>query len=872
MPGSWEDGSMLSGCLAYARNLLRRRRAHAEADEELQFHLEHEIAANLERGMRPAEARQAALRDLGGLAQTSEAVRDVRAIWPDAVWRDARYAVRSLRAAPSFSLVALAVLAMSIGASTAIFSVVDGVVLRALPFDESDRLVAVFERHVTSSPTEAWNPVAPQNFLDWRDRQQVFTGLAAVAYGGFTLRREGANEPETLRARQVTAEFFSILRARPIVGRFFTTDNEVRGRHAVAVISYGLWQRRFGGASDVIGAVLPQPPPFGDREVIGVLPPSFDFPVDREAGPIDVWIPFVVPEDQRVRGNDYGYYLQVIGRMRDGVSIGQARAEMDRITSALAAETPRWFEDRVAAVEPLRHYLARGVRSWMFLLLAAVAGVLLIACVNLTNLTIVRARGRHRELAVRAALGASRLTLARSLLVECLVLSLTGTALGVLAAWIGVEVLRAAMPAEVPRAASIAVDLRVLAVAGLTAILTGLAVGIAPALRFTRPSAAGALTERGRGGPAGSGSRRLGGVLVVLEVALSVVLLAGAGLFLASFVRVTSVDLGVDRLDVLTVRIRPLVGAHNVADARARHPILFENVLQRVRAIPGVDTAALVGGGLPFRGDLITERFVNPDGGPPGQDIDLNNVSADYFTALGVPLVAGRFFTEADRHGSDPVAIINHAAAERHFGDTDPIGRTVAFAGTRRVVGVVGNIRHEGPETGWRRQGFVPLAQREMFGGTLVVRPTAGLAPVLPAVKTAIWAEFPDVALPDIQTLDRYIGGLTAQRRFSMLLMGLFGLLGLLIATIGVYGVMASTVAQRTREFGIRMALGALPLAILRSVVGRALGLPAWRARDRPGSPPRPSSALVAGFLFETRPHDPWVYQLVPRPLAIWTP
>jgi putative ABC transport system permease protein len=389
-------------------------------------------------------------------------------------------------------------------------------------------------------------------------------------------------------------------------------------------------------------------------------------------------------------------------------------------------------------------------------------------------------------------------------------------------------------------------------------VLTGLVFGMAPALKFTRPSAGGALGERERGGAAGSGSQRLGEILIAAEVALSVVLLAGAGLFLASFLRVTNVDLGVVNRDVLTVRIRPLVGAHNADLAGERHPDLLIETLERVQAIPGVETAALVGGGLPFRGDLITADFVNPNGGPLGQDIDINDVTPDYFRTIGVPLVAGRFFTEADRRGSEPVVIINRAAAERHFRGQDPIGRTVEFAGGRRVVGVVGNIRHEGPETEWRRQGFVPLGQRRIFGATLVLRTGTGPAAVLPAVKAAIWSEFPDVPLPEIQTLDQYIGGLTAQRRFSMLLMGLFGLLGLVIASVGVYGVMASIVAQRTREIGIRMALGALPAAILRSVMGSATALiggglaigftGAWLV-----------SEFVGAFLFQVEPRDPVV-------------
>lgn len=856
---------MLRRLMTYGRGLALRRRAHAESAEELTFHIEQETAANIARGMTSDEARRAALRDLGGVAQTTEAVRDVRTLWLDAVRRDVRVAARALCRTPGFSAVALILLSLSLGASTAIFSIVNGVVLRPLPFDESDRLVAVFERRLKDSTVTAWNPVAPQNFLDWRAQQDVFSGLAALAYGGIPLRREGRNEPESLRSRQVTAEFFSILRTRPIAGRFFTADNEVQGRHAVAVISHGLWQRRFGGAPDAIGARLPGQ--LGEFEVIGVLPPAFDFPVEAETGPIDVWVPFVVPAEQRVRGTDYGYYLQVIGRLRDGVSIPQAQARMDQITAGLAATAPNWFEDRVATVEPLRGYLARGVRSWMYLLLAAVAAVLLVTCVNLASLMMVRMEARRQELAVRTALGASRWALARALLIESLLLSAVGAVAGLVLAWIGVEILRAAIPAEVPRVASIAIDLRVLTAVGLTALLTAAAFGTAPALLFTRPSVRGALNERARWSSAGVGHQRLGGTLVIAEVALASVLLAGAGLFLASFARVTSVDLGVQHLNVLTVRIRPFVGQHNAADARTNNPGRLLRILEHVQAIPGVERAALVGGGLPFRGDLMTADFLNPNGGPAGQDIDINEVSPDYFGTIGVPLLSGRFFDAADRESTEPVVIINRAAADRHFGATDPIGQTVQFLGTRRVVGVVGNIRHEGPESHWRRQGYVPIGQGQAIGATLVLR-TPNTAAVLPAVKHAIWSEFSDVPLPQVQTLDQYLGGLVAQRRFTMLLMGLFGLIGLLIAAVGMYGVMAHVVAQRVREIGIRMALGAVPTVIVRSVLGRsATCVIAGLAIGLIGT--GIASQLAEGFLFQVNTRDPSVFGGVCVVLAV---
>ena len=855
---------MVSRYLAYFRGLGARRRIDGEAEEELAFHLEQEIAANVARGLPRAEARRVALATLGGVPQTREAVRDVRATWVDALWRDVRHGARSLRAAPSFTIVALGVLTLSIGSATAIYSVVDGVVLRGLPFPDADRLVAVGERNIRDASDESM--VAPQNFTDWRAQQTVFTGLAAIGYASVSLRPEGTQEPEVLKAQAVTADFFSVLGVQPLVGRAFTAENEVEGRARVAVISHGLWQRRYGGAPDVIGRRLPAS--LVDLDIVGVMPPGFEYPVG-EPKPTDVWLPNVFRPEDRVRRNEYSYRLRVIGRLRDGVSIAGAQAEMDRITARLAAETPHWFEDRVASVAPLRHDLTRGVRSWMLMLLAAVGGVLLIACVNLANLMLVRVSARSRELAVRAALGASRADLVRGLLVESLMLSIAGAALGAWAAWFGVELLRAAIPAEVPRIASIAVNWRVLAATAAAAVATGLIFGTAPILQFPRQFAGSPAPLGMRAETPNLAHQWMRGALVALEVALAVILLAGSGLFLASFARVTSVDLGIDTRQVLTVRVRPLVGAHNWERAQQRNRGLLRDLVDHVRAIPGIEIAALVNGGVPLRGDLRTIRFGIPGRDlPRGQDLDFNEISADYFRVMRVPLIQGRTFTDEDRHGSEPVAIINEAAARKFFPEGDALGRTVDFAGLRRVVGIVGSIRHDGPETDWRRQGFIPIDQSEAVGATLMLRLSRDPGQVLPAVKSAIWSRFPATPLPDIQTLSQYFDQLVAKRRFNMRLLGLFGVLAIAIACVGIYGVMAYVVHLRTQEIGVRMALGARPRAILRSVLGRAatyltvglaIGLPgAWAL-----------SALVSGFLFEVHPHDPRVYAAVTATLAL---
>ena len=851
---------MLTRVLARVRAIVGRRRVDNEAAEELAFHLEHETQANVERGMAPDDARRVALIALGGTAPTLEAVRDVRATSLDRWWRDLRYACRSLRATPSFTIVALVVATLSIGTSTAIFSIVDGVVLRPLPFADPDRLVAVTEFDVTAPSNDYLYAVAPQNFLDWHARQSVFSGLAAIGYASVILNAEPGQEPETLTAQAVSEDFFPVLGTAPLIGRTFSAHDEVEGAR-VAVISYRLWQRRFGGAPDVLDRPLRGQ--LGDIAILGVMPPDFGYPVGAVEA-TDVWLPNVFRPEDRVRGNEFSHRLQVIGRLRDDTSLEQARAQIAQVTAGLARETPRWFEHRGTDVEPLQQFISRGVRRWMFMLLAAVGFVLLLACVNLANLTLVRASARGRDLVIRAALGASRWDLARGLLVESLLLSLGGAALGTLVAALGIEALRAAMPPEVPRVAAIAIDLRVLAATVLVAVASGLLFGAAPLVQVRR----GSPTPVTRTDTANRMQHWLRAGLVVAEVACALVLLVGSGLFIASFARVAGVDLGLDPSRVLTVRVRPLVGPKNWALAQQRHPELLRHLVADVRAIPGVEVAALVQGGVPLRGDLRTIEFAIPGRELPAvEDLDFNQISPDYFRALGVPLLDGRLFTGDDRQGSEPVVIINQAAARRYFPGESPIGKTVRFLGLRRIVGVVGNIRHEGPESAWRRQGFVPLDQSPQVGATLVLRLSRDVPDVLPAVKTAIWAQFPDLALPDIETLSGYLRRLTAQRRFLMLLFSLLGLLGTVITCVGIYGVMAYVVELRTHEIGIRMALGARPASILSSILGQALaylgaglaiGLPAtWLL-----------GALVSAFLFQVEPHDLGVYGWVIGTLA----
>ncbi|HET9370220.1 MAG TPA: ABC transporter permease [Vicinamibacterales bacterium] len=848
---------MITRLMAWLRGIVHRDRSYRELDEELQFHIEQETAAHVAHGVAPGEARRLALATLGGLTPTREATRRVRALGIDAIARDVRHGCRALAASPGFTAAALAVLALGIGAATAIFSVVDAVVLRALPFPQSHRLVAIGDRDLTAAPDAPASALTPQDYFDYRDRQDVFETMAAIAYGDLSLQREGPSDPETLRGWQVTSGFFAVLGVRPALGRAFTPDDEIRGQNWVAVISDGLWRRRYGGAPDVIGRRLPAQ--LGrDRVVVGVMPPGFEYPVsDREA--VDVWVPYVAPAEARVRGTEIGRVLEAIGRLRDGVTVDAAQARMTQIAADLARQSPGWFENRAVEVEGLQRALTRQVRPWMLMLLGAAGCVMLIACANLSNLLLVRGSTREHELAVRSALGASRGDLIRTLLVESVILALAGAALGALAARIGVDAIRAALPAELPRAAAIDVDVRVLVVTMFAALVTGLVTGLAPVVQFANARLS-PLGRQGRANTAAPRAGRLRGALIAAEIALAVVLLSGAGLFLSSFHRVASVDLGVDTDNVLSVRVRPLVTPDQpVAPAVARSRQAFDAIISRVRALSGVEAVALQSAGLPLRGDLITVGIQVPGRTlPRNEDIELGRISTDYFRALQMAVTKGRPFTDGDRPGDDAVVILNEAAARKYFVAGDPIGRYVEIEGRRRIVGIVADIRRDGPESDPRPQAYVPWTQSTVIGATLIIRTTSDPRAIVPAVKQIVWAEFPDLPIPDATTLEQYFDRLVAERRFNMMLFGIFGLIGVAIAGLGVYGVIAYAVARRTREFGIRMALGAPASTILTSVlsgagrdvsIGLGVGLAgAWILGD-----------LVRSFLFQIQPHDPWV-------------
>jgi putative ABC transport system permease protein len=789
----------------------RRSREERDLEAEINFHLEQESQLRRERGQDPAGAR----RDFGNVTLVRETTRETWG-WAalERTARDARLALRLLRKSPGFAVTAIAVMALGIGATTAIFSVVNAVLLRPLPFAEPDRLVMVWERQ----PFGRANVIQTQNFLDWRARNRSFTEISAIYRISMNLAGDG--EPVQIPGMRVTAGFFEILRVAPLLGRTIAATDDVPGAPRVTVLGYGLWQRRFGGGFDVLGKKIDLEG--APAEIIGVMPDGFAFPTTNA----DLYTPMRL--DPALAARD-GRNYQSVARLKPGVALAQAQLDMDAITAQTARERPQMNTKWSALVVPLMEQTVGNTRDTLIVLFGAVAFVLLIACANVSNLLLMRAAGRRREMTVRVALGAGRWRLLHQTAVESLLLAVAGGLLGfALASWCVPAVIRI-LPVSypLPRRGEIAVDSTVLWFSLAVSLACGLFFGIFPALQVDRTRLADGLKQGGRTGS--SAGRGLRNALVVAEVAVAMVLVAAAGLMLRSFTLLNNVDPGYRADHVLTLRMTLIFSKY--AASLPRRAAIVQDTLERIRALPQVKSASSIHA-LPTTQTSGTgydraDRPVPPPNERKGGDVSV--VSSDYFRTMGIPLLAGREFDRRDYMGSPGVAIVNREAARMLFGDENPLGKRlrVAWAGASdvEVVGIAENIRHIGLNVEPQPTLFVCNLQAPSLFTNLVVRTHGDPMAAVSAVQAALREVDPDQGTAAIVSMEQLLARSIAGPRLQTILLGAFGVLGLVLACIGVYAVISYSVAQRMREMGIRLALGAAPNAIRALVLREGMSL-----------------------------------------------
>jgi predicted permease len=803
----------------------RRTQMEAQLEKELSFHLEQHTAQLIDSGIAPEEARRQARLALGGPEQVKENCRDARGTrWLEDFLQDTRYALRTFRRNPGFTLIALLILSLGIGATTVMFAVINSVLLRPLSYPQSDRLLTLHAS--TEQIGELWG-FSNFDFGDVKRESKTVT-LAAWTYAGGTI--SGRGEPEYVNGRNISAELFSTLGLSPIHGRAFSPDEDRPGATPVAMISNGLWQRNFGGAPSAIGeSLVYEGKPY---TIVGVAPAGFQ--LDGDA---DVFTPLQQSKntDPRMQ-NRRSRFLHVLARLQPGFELAEARAELALIARHLAAEYPQSNSALGMTAYPLQKELVGDIGSTLWLLLCAVALVLLIACVNIASLLLARAVSRERELAMRVALGAARSRLARQCFTESAILGLGGGLLGVVLAFLSVNPFVAFWPGNLPRAEEVHLDWRVLVFAVIASLVSGLLFGLAPALRVPVHNVEQTLRAGARS--IAGNSRRLHSAFVISEIALAVVLLVSAGMLGHTLLALSSLD--------------PGFNVHNVITAHfALSPTMLENpeqirqawqdVLDRARRVPGVESATLADI-IPMRaGENSLPYWTSATPPPPNQEpIALAScVSPDYLKVMGIPLRKGRFFTEHDRIGSEPVIVIDDNLAEHAFGTQDAVGKRIwipAMSGPVLVVGVVGHVRHWGlasdDQSRVRDQMYYPFAQvppplLHLFSSVMSIAARTSVPPLnaVDPLRRELRGAANDQALYEVHTMEELVNASLARQRFLLLLFGIFAGLALLLACIGIYGVLAYLTGQRVPEIGVRMTLGAKPLDVIRMVLGESLAM-----------------------------------------------
>ena len=840
-------------------SLFGSTRAERELSAEIESHLQLHIDDNLRAGMSMHEARRRAVLALGGVERTKEEYRDRRGLPRfESLVRDLRYGTRTLIKSPGFALAGVIVLGLGIGVNSAIFTVVNAVVLKPLAFADADRIMRLWQTPPQSLFTSPIFSISPANFVDWEEQNSVFEHVAIFRSGRQTLTGHG--EPDAVITLRASAAFLPILGISPSIGRGFTKDDDRAGGPRTALLSEPFFRTRFGGDPSIVGKTITlNRVPY---TVIGVVPPLTSF-----AARMQVFVPLAWTAKDRAIRNNHNY--SAIAKLKSGVGVAQAQAEMDAISERLAVAYPDDNKDWGALVRPLQDDMIGDVRTSLLILLGAVALVLLIACANLANLMLVRTHSRAREIAVRGALGASRTRVIQQLLAEGLVLGVGGGIAGLLAAFYGVDLLKAAFGTALPRATEVVVDMRVLLFTSAIALTTGLAAAFVPAWKLTGRDATDALKTGSSRGNSSSGDGRIRNLFVVSEVALALMLLIGAGLLMRSLSGLRAVDAGFDPRNTLTATIDIPDAKYPTAQERNQ---FFDRVLQNVRALPGVESAALIDN-LPLQGG--STQYVAVEGAPPMKESEMPVVavrltSPGYFQTSRIQFLAGRDFTDADNAlGRPAVIVISEGTARRFWPNDDPIGKrltlTMMTKDAAEVIGVVREVKTGSLDAGDADSETAVYAPRAQFGygGTAIVVRTAGEpARMTRSLIGAVHAVDAEQPVLDIETMDAVVEESLGQRPFAMMLLAAFAMLALLLASVGIYSVLAYTVRQRVREIGIRMALGAPSGGVLRLIVieglkptllGVALGLVLAAALVR----------VMTTLLYGVDQHDPRTFGVV---------